>query len=97
MTWCDRSGDSIGPGSGRSGALLGGVAVALDLDNGFGGECYNCNPFRPFVSGSLFAQGIGTGSAVPEPGTWALMLLGFFGIGGIRRRRARQNVSVSYT
>lgn len=35
--------------------------------------------------------------AVPEPSTWAMMLIGFFGIGGmIRSRRRRQNVTVSY-
>ncbi len=34
--------------------------------------------------------------AVPEPSTWALMLLGFFGLGAAMRRQQRQNVAVSY-
>lgn len=35
-------------------------------------------------------------SAVPEPATWALMLLGFAAIGGAMRSRRRSHVSVSY-
>jgi len=35
--------------------------------------------------------------AVPEPATWALMLLGFFGVGGmLRSRRRRQEIKVCY-
>ena len=35
--------------------------------------------------------------AVPEPATWAVMLLGFFGIGGMaRRKKALQSSQVSY-
>ncbi|THD59164.1 MAG: PEP-CTERM sorting domain-containing protein [Phenylobacterium sp.] len=30
---------------------------------------------------------IGWPNAVPEPATWALMLTGFFGVGGMLRRR----------
>ena len=30
---------------------------------------------------------IGGGDAVPEPATWLTMLLGFFGLGGLARRR----------
>ena len=36
--------------------------------------------------------------AVPEPTTWAMMLFGFFGIGGtLRFVRGRQKLSVSYS
>lgn len=38
---------------------------------------------------------IGAG-AVPEPATWALMLLGFGAIGGTMRRQRKANVKVSY-
>lgn len=35
--------------------------------------------------------------AVPEPSTWAMLILGFFGIGGmVRSQRRRQKVTVSY-
>lgn len=33
-------------------------------------------------------------AAVPEPATWAMMILGFFGVGVALRRRARQRGSV---
>lgn len=35
----------------------------------------------------IFADGSGIGAAVPEPATWAMMILGFGGIGSILRRR----------
>ena len=35
-------------------------------------------------------------AAVPEPATWALMLLGFAGIGFAMRRRTKQQVRVKY-
>ncbi len=34
-----------------------------------------------------------TGAAVPEPSTWAMMLLGFAGLGFAGWRRARQGPS----
>ena len=35
--------------------------------------------------------------AVPEPSTWAMLILGFFGVGAaIRSARRKQNVTVSY-
>ena len=33
-----------------------------------------------------------TGGAVPEPATWAMMLLGFAGIGASMRRRTKQTL-----
>jgi hypothetical protein len=35
--------------------------------------------------------------AVPEPTTWAMLLVGFFGIGGaMRRRRTNRNIALTY-
>ena len=47
----------------------------------------------PVAAGEISAPA----PAVPEPGTWALMLLGFFGIGGMMRRRATvRNTAVNF-
>jgi hypothetical protein len=39
----------------------------------------------------VFSPGIGNGTAVPEPSTWAILLIGFVGVGfaGYRRMRGR--------
>ncbi|ASJ90275.1 PEPxxWA-CTERM sorting domain-containing protein [Porphyrobacter sp. CACIAM 03H1] len=40
---------------------------------------------------------LATSGAVPEPATWAMLILGFFGVGAaIRSARRKQNVTVSY-
>ena len=44
-------------------------------------------------SNSLEVDNIGVISAVPEPGTWAMMLLGFGGVGFAMRRRQRSPLS----
>ena len=41
----------------------------------------------PIIDGALFEQ-IATASAVPEPSTWAMMLLGFAGVGFMAYRRS---------
>jgi len=49
-----------------------------------------------------YAAGLGldtivvTPGGVPEPSTWAMLLLGFFGIGGALRRRKNVTTTVSY-
>jgi len=62
-------------------------------------DAFNCNNLSPDVkpgTASFAAfQAIGF-NAVPEPGTWALMLLGFGGLGAaLRRRRAGLAVAVA--
>ncbi len=49
---------------------------------------YTINAFSDANRGENF------GSAVPEPATWAMMIIGFFGLGSaIRSKRARLTVS----
>jgi hypothetical protein len=64
---------------------LGGT-IAVDPNNAFAGECYNCAPVRLFTSGGTI---VGT-AAVPEPSTWAMMLIGFAGLGFAGYRQARR-------
>lgn len=48
-------------------------------------------------SGVQSIASIGSAAAVPEPSTWALMLLGFGFVGGaMRSARRREKISVSY-
>jgi hypothetical protein len=55
-------------------------------DQAFLGDGYDQNPIRTVTTGT---------GAVPEPATWAMLLLGFGAIGAtIRRREAK--VAVSY-
>lgn len=76
------------------------LAGALDLSNG-----NNFLSFEPSFSGGnfLYATDGGYGrylalgtSGVPEPSTWALMLLGFGAVGGmLRTSRRRASVAVA--
>lgn len=52
------------------------INIALSYD------CNNCGTFRRVTGGSVSSV-----AAVPEPGTWAMMLLGYGGIGASMRRR----------
>ena len=36
----------------------------------------------------------GSGSTIPEPSTWAMMLIGFAGLGFVGYRRTRKGVSI---
>ena len=57
---------------------------------GRGGIPLSLNSFKSDVSGDF-------SSAVPEPSTWAMMLLGFAGLGyvGFRKARARSAISIA--
>lgn len=76
------------------------VNAAIDWD-GYGycssSTLQSCN----FQSGSErtwmanFAFEVGSAGAVPEPATWAMLLLGFFGLGGLLRKTRNVNLSVS--
>jgi hypothetical protein len=53
-------------------------------------ECDNCAPYRFVTAGSVSSAAVV--SAVPEPGTWGMMLIGFGAVGvGMRRRRRNGN------
>lgn len=41
------------------------------------------------ANGGVFLDGVSVSSAVPEPSTWAMMLIGFAGLGFIGYRRSR--------
>lgn len=91
--------------------LLGGgtETVSAEIPRSLSGGFWGFTSTNPFTSVN-FSRGsqvgfvetyrldnLQVGSAVPEPGTWALLLLGFFGIGGaMRAAKRRANVSVSY-
>lgn len=59
----------------------------------------DANTYRVNGNGTISAFGPATSSrlaaaaAVPEPGTWAMMLIGFGGIGATMRRRRRRQVA----
>lgn len=68
-----------------------GGTIQFNLDSAFGAECYTCDPFRLFASGSITSGGGGGGTPViPEPATWAMMIAGFGLVGGVMRRRREE-------
>jgi PEP-CTERM motif len=96
-------GDSFGSGTFANGVnSVTGLSVGTSIGAATGFQRYSIF-FRPRTSGSIFASigNTGTGdnqgpildnvslsiAAVPEPTTWAMMILGFGVIGGALRRR----------
>lgn len=76
-----------------------GGADLFSLDNGV--PVFNTGTFNlpSIVSGSstLTISQVAIDNAVPEPGTWLLMLLGFAAIGWTMRQKKIRRVSVSYS
>jgi hypothetical protein len=69
-----------------SSTLFGGQTTTIDPISDFtvfGFPCVTCGSF----TGELTVQPTGLQTAVPEPSTWAMIILGFLGIGLIARRR----------
>jgi PEP-CTERM motif len=53
-------------------------------------DCFDPASCGRLIGNSGFASGAATiAAAVPEPATWAMMLAGFFGLGGMIRARRR--------
>ncbi len=78
------------PNSTYRALTLGGTnRYEIDFGNGSFAIAVNNGGF----AGVTFSPAI---AAVPEPATWAMMIGGFGGIGGILRQRRKANVKVSF-
>lgn len=73
---------------------------AIDSSSTFSTITFYGNGFGEYlVAGGTIRYGavdIGSVPDVPEPATWAMLLVGFGAIGGVVRARKRQKVSVSF-
>lgn len=67
------------------------VANGIDWADSFGSAGADN---QQVLLNSLFGSSMG--GAVPEPATWAMMLLGFFGLGAAMRRKPAVKTTVSY-
>ena len=85
------SGPSFVDGSGLGFGTAAGNSVNLFYQSS--ASSYRINTLNPF--GSTFVSASSSqvaAAAVPEPATWAMMLVGFAGIGLAARRRSRRTV-----
>jgi hypothetical protein len=64
-------------------------SISADLDPQFSTDV----PGYTFLFGDGIGNGIGVSGAVPEPSTWAMMLLGFAGVGFMAYRRKSKPAS----
>jgi hypothetical protein len=64
------------------------------IDAGSGISSLTLNPPFPATS-NLLVYGTGTGGGVPEPATWAMMILGMAGVGAALRSRRRRGLAVA--
>ena len=87
------------------GDLLGGSVLGIGVGNG--GCPGNCSTFSAFADNlslttdtSTYGYDFGTAAvtgAVPEPATWAMLLVGFGGIGfAMRRRKSKVTTDVAF-
>jgi hypothetical protein len=82
-----------GGGSGFSGGGGGGGALQIPGAGGGGGGSYLASVFTDQVlttGGGSRADGSISITAVPEPSTWAMMLMGFAGLGWLAQTRRRK-------
>ncbi len=73
-------------------ATLGFTTSFFDSDPAFAADNPGFGPFSSLLSNGKTVTGI---SASPEPGTWALMLIGFGGLGVALRSRRRHAVATA--
>jgi hypothetical protein len=85
-------------------ASWGGVALSSTGDIVFGSEANGLLMFSGLVSSiswtnpeseNYYSFQVGTVGAVPEPSTWAMMILGFAGVGFMAHRRRNQRAALS--
>jgi hypothetical protein len=70
------------------GSALGGASVHLSL------MAYDDSNQPEYQGGAAFESVTGVVAAVPEPSTWAMMILGFAGLGFMAYRRRPQSGSL---
>jgi hypothetical protein len=97
LTGVSPGGGATDPGASNLSGFSSPVATGSTVYELFGANTFDLNQrnlyFTPTASGfSVSASGFG---AVPEPATWAMMLVGF-GLAGAGMRRRRQSVRVTY-
>ena len=92
---CTGGPNGLWSGSGASGAIalnFAGPLGSIALDN----FATRYQSISPAVNGATSGVGIGTPGAVPEPATWALMILGFGAVGMAMRRRNMSTSKIAY-
>lgn len=82
------TGPSFVDGSGLGFTTAAGTNVNLFFQSSGAGS-YRINTTGPFTSSFVTASSSAVVAAVPEPTTWAMMLIGFGGIGYSMRRRRK--------
>jgi hypothetical protein len=87
------TGPSFVDGSGLGFMTAAGTNVNLFFQDSV--SSYRINTTGPFTSSFVTANSSAVAAAVPEPATWAMMLIGFGAVGYSMRRRRASRLSVS--
>ena len=77
--------------------VIHGLTVPAGPGSGTAGEVDGTNGFLavlPVASAEIMPGG--AMSAVPEPASWAMMIFGFFGVGGLVRSRVKVRRKLAY-
>ena len=95
------SGQTLGPSTGNTattwqqltGTFNSGAATSVTLSLFDDTQIFSYNDF---VVDDISFTGPAVAQGVPEPATWAMMMLGFGALGGVMRRRAKVTARVRY-